>query len=75
MLLGLQRDLRTAETDEEGNYLCVIPKEGLEAARELRCDRYAECSARTGELMVSEFFFSLWRVVCGCIKWLSPGPR
>lgn len=55
MLLGLQRDLRTARTtlDEAGNtqYECVMPEEGLQAAREMRLDRYAECSALTGELM------------------------
>lgn len=63
MLLGLQRDLRTnkkvttAVTDEQGRttettqYECVMPEEGLQAAREMRLDRYAECSALTGELM------------------------
>ena len=55
MLLGLQRDLRTAKviTDDEGRkqYECVMPEEGLQAAREMRLDRYAECSALTGELM------------------------
>ena len=29
-------------------YLCM---QGLKLAQELRCDRYAECSALTGELM------------------------
>ena len=51
MLLGLKRDLRTDETDEEGNCLCVMPQEGLEAAQNMRCDKYAECSALTGELL------------------------
>lgn len=55
MLLGLKRDLRTDQTDEEGRHLCVMPQEGLEAATNMRCDKYAECSALTGEL--------LWEVV------------
>ncbi|KAL2352666.1 P-loop containing nucleoside triphosphate hydrolase protein [Cryomyces antarcticus] len=33
--------------DEAGS---VMPHEGLRIAQELRCDRYAECSAATGEL-------------------------
>ena len=45
MLLGFKRDLRS---DEEG---FVMPEEGVRVAQELRCDRYAECSALTGELM------------------------
>ena len=45
MLLGLKRDLRK---EEEG---MIHPQEGLKVAQELRCDRYAECSAVTGELM------------------------
>ncbi|KAI9680408.1 MAG: hypothetical protein M1822_007166 [Bathelium mastoideum] len=45
MLLGLKRDLRR-ESDPE----MVIPQEGLRIAQEMRCDRYAECSAVTGEL-------------------------
>lgn len=32
-------------------YVCIMPEEGLEAAKDLQCDRYAECSALTGELM------------------------
>jgi Ras homolog gene family, member A len=64
MLLGLQRDRRTAKvinttvasadgltTTERQQYECVMPEEGLQAAREMRLDRYAECSALTGELM------------------------
>ncbi|OCT46904.1 Rho protein [Cladophialophora carrionii] len=34
-----------------GRFKCVMPQEGLQAAQEMRCDRYAECSALTGELM------------------------
>lgn len=45
MLLGLKRDLRT---EEQG---VIYPQEGLRVAQELRADRYAECSAQTGELM------------------------
>ncbi|KAK5955322.1 hypothetical protein OHC33_004004 [Knufia fluminis] len=51
MLLGLKRDLRTERTDEEGNYVCVMPQEGVKAASDMRCDKYAECSALTGELL------------------------
>lgn len=56
MLLGLQRDQRTAritldEATGEERYECVMPEEGVQAAREMRLDRYAECSALTGELM------------------------
>lgn len=42
-----------ADTDEDGEweYECVMPEEGLQAARHMGADRYAECSARTGELM------------------------
>lgn len=56
LLLGLQRDLRTAKKIEDSDqYECVLPEEALAMAREMRCDRYAECSALTGEL--------LWEVV------------
>jgi len=51
MLLGLKRDERTEKRLEDGSYECVMPQEGLRAAQEMRCDRYAECSAVTGELM------------------------
>ncbi|KAA6414539.1 MAG: hypothetical protein FRX48_01288 [Lasallia pustulata] len=49
MLLGLKRDLRR---EEEG---VIYPQEGYRIAQEMRCDRYAECSALTGEL-VNEVF-------------------
>lgn len=70
LLLGLKRDARhTGRIREEGvysnvddrdeidesRYECVMPEEGLQAAVEIRADRYAECSAVTGEL--------LWEVV------------
>ena len=45
ILLGLKRDLR-----REGDPEMVIPQEGLRIAQEMRCDRYAECSAVTAEL-------------------------
>ncbi|KAK5084699.1 hypothetical protein LTR05_005777 [Lithohypha guttulata] len=51
MLLGLKRDLRTDEIDEQGQYVCVMPEEGFKTAIEMRCDKYAECSALTGELL------------------------
>ncbi|KIW10623.1 hypothetical protein PV08_11587 [Exophiala spinifera] len=51
MLLGLKRDERTEDRREDGTFECVMPQEGLRAAQEMRCDRYAECSAVTGELM------------------------
>ena len=44
MVLGLKRDLRL-----EDEY-CVMPQTGLAVSQEMRCDRYAECSAMTGEL-------------------------
>jgi len=49
MLLGLKRDLRV-----EGKDL-IEPQEAYRIAQEMRCDRYAECSAVTGELMNEVF--------------------
>jgi hypothetical protein len=49
MLLGLKRDLRK---EEEG---MIWPQEAYRIAQEMRCDRYAECSAVTGELMHEVF--------------------
>lgn len=49
MLLGLKRDLRR---EEQG---MIWPQEGYKFAQEMRCDRYAECSAVTGELMHEVF--------------------
>ncbi|MCJ1391288.1 hypothetical protein MMC18_004151 [Xylographa bjoerkii] len=49
MLLGLKRDLRV-ECDG-----IIYPQEGYRVAQEMRCDRYAECSAVTGELMNEVF--------------------
>jgi Ras homolog gene family, member A len=45
MLLGLKRDLRK---EEKG---MIWPQECYRIGQEMRCDRYAECSAVTGELM------------------------
>ena len=50
MLLGLKRDLRSEHEPE-----CVMPQEGVNTAQEMRCDRYAECSAVTGELCAITF--------------------
>ncbi|MCJ1432369.1 hypothetical protein MMC27_001725 [Xylographa pallens] len=49
MLLGLKRDLRV-ECDG-----MIYPQEGYRVAQEMRCDRYAECSAATGEFMNEVF--------------------
>jgi Ras family protein A len=49
ILLGLKRDLRK---EEEG---MIWPQEAYRLAQEMRCDRYAECSAVTGELMHEVF--------------------
>lgn len=47
VVLGLKRDLRN-DDGEEG---MVFPQEGVRVAAEMRCDRYCECSAVTGELV------------------------
>ncbi|OJI99904.1 hypothetical protein ASPVEDRAFT_39282 [Aspergillus versicolor CBS 583.65] len=49
MMVGLKRDLR-----KPGEGL-IYPQETYRIAQELRCDRYAECSAVTGELMTQAF--------------------
>lgn len=51
MLLGLKRDERTEDRLEDGTFESVMPQEAYRVAQEMRCDRYAECSAVTGELM------------------------
>ena len=52
MVLGLKRDLRTewSQFEKENGTGSVMPQEGVRVAGEMRCDRYAECSALTGEL-------------------------
>ncbi|KAL4897316.1 P-loop containing nucleoside triphosphate hydrolase protein [Aspergillus ambiguus] len=55
MMVGLKRDLRV-----EGEGI-IYPQEAYRVAQELRCDRYAECSAVTGELL-SETFEDLARL-------------
>ncbi|PYI02240.1 Rho-like small GTPase [Aspergillus sclerotiicarbonarius CBS 121057] len=49
MMVGLKRDLRV---ECEG---IIYPQESYRIAQELRCDRYAECSAVTGELLAETF--------------------
>lgn len=49
MMVGLKRDLRV-----EGEGI-IYPQETYRIAQELRCDRYAECSAVTGELLAETF--------------------
>ncbi|KAL8966975.1 MAG: hypothetical protein Q9197_005684 [Variospora fuerteventurae] len=49
MVLGLKRDARV---EEEG---VIYPQEGYRIAQELRCDRYGECSAVSGELVREVF--------------------
>ncbi|TVY67392.1 Ras-like GTP-binding protein Rho1 [Lachnellula suecica] len=55
LLLGLKRDLRS-ETDPNG---IIYPQEGYRVAQELRCDKYLECSAVSGELLGE-----VWEDVC-----------
>ena len=54
MVLGLKRDLRKEWTEKDklvfGKGESVMPQEGLSAAQRMRVDKYAECSAVTGEL-------------------------
>jgi Ras family protein A len=56
LLLGLKRDLRS-EDDPNG---IIYPQEGYRIAQEMRCDRYMECSALSGEL-VHEVFEDICR--------------
>ena len=49
-MLGLKRDLR------DGTHVgCIYPQEGVGIAQQLRCDKYMECSATTGELLHEAF--------------------
>ncbi len=63
MLLGLKRDLRS-EDDPNG---IIYPQEGYRIAQEMRCDRYLECSAITGEL-VHEVFEDICRTAAKSTK-------
>lgn len=45
IVLGLKRDLR-----REGPPEMIFPQEGVRIAQQMRCDKYCECSALTGEL-------------------------
>ncbi|KAK2629928.1 hypothetical protein QTJ16_000748 [Diplocarpon rosae] len=56
LFLGLKRDLRS-EKAENG---IIYPQEAYRVAQEMRCDRYLECSAVTGEL-VHEVFEDICR--------------
>jgi Ras homolog gene family, member A len=66
MLLGLKRDLRALEAPSMVDPLEVRSllsnmdvllksRQAYRVAQEMRCDRYAECSALTGELMHEAF--------------------
>lgn len=50
-VLGLKRDLRV-EDDPNGT---IYPQEAAAVASAMRADRYAECSAVTGELLQLAF--------------------
>lgn len=60
LMLGLKRDLRS-EKDPNG---VIYPQEAYRIAQELRCDRYMECSAVTGEL-VAEAWEDICRTAAG----------
>ena len=51
MVLGLKRDLRS-ENNPNG---IIYPQEAYRIAQEMRCDKYMECSAITGELVHEVF--------------------
>ncbi|KAK0706450.1 P-loop containing nucleoside triphosphate hydrolase protein [Lasiosphaeria miniovina] len=51
LVLGLKRDLRS-EDDPNG---IIYPQEAYQVAQEMRADKYMECSAVTGELLVEVF--------------------
>jgi GTPase SAR1 family protein len=51
LVLGLKRDLRS-EQDPNG---VIYPQEAYRVAQEMRADKYAECSAVTGELFKLAF--------------------
>ncbi|KAH6656837.1 P-loop containing nucleoside triphosphate hydrolase protein [Truncatella angustata] len=51
VILGLKRDLRS-EQDPNG---IIYPQEAYKVSQEMRADKYAECSAVTGELFKLAF--------------------
>ncbi|KAI1867140.1 uncharacterized protein JN550_007192 [Neoarthrinium moseri] len=51
LVLGLKRDLRS-EDDPNG---IIYPQEAMRVSQEMRADKYAECSAVTGELFKLAF--------------------
>ena len=51
LVLGLKRDLRS-EKDPNG---IIYPQEAYRISQEMRCDKYMECSAVTGELVHEVF--------------------
>ncbi|KAL6715328.1 hypothetical protein ACLMJK_007594 [Lecanora helva] len=66
LVLGLKRDLRGVGGgigDGDGGGGLILPQEGVRVAQELRADRYAECSALTGELM-DEVIEDVARTAC-----------
>ena len=60
LLLGLKRDLRSEE-DPNG---IIYPQEAYRIAQEMRCDKYMECSAVSGELL-SEVWEDISRTAVG----------
>jgi len=68
LMLGLKRDLRS---EEEPNGI-IYPQEGYGIAQEMRCDRYLECSAITGEL-VHEVFEDICRTAALSTKGKNGG--
>jgi len=63
LLLGLKRDLRS-EKDPNG---IIYPQEAYRIAQELRCDKYMECSAFSGELL-REVWEDVCRTAVGSVK-------
>ncbi|KAG9231071.1 P-loop containing nucleoside triphosphate hydrolase protein [Amylocarpus encephaloides] len=63
LLLGLKRDLRS-ETDPNG---IIYPQEAYRIAQEMRCDKYMECSAYTGEL-IQEAIEDICKTAVGTVK-------
>ena len=63
LLLGFKRDLRS-ETDPNG---IIYPQEAYRIAQEMRCDKYMECSAYTGEL-VQEVVEDICKTAVGTVK-------